>query len=328
MEIMNENFQRVDFLAFDTFCSIQVYDCDGYVTAEVLEAAQSLTQQVEHTLSMYQDNSELTQLCRTYLPDIPVAVSDVLFRFISENLKFSQNTNGVVDMTIGSLVKLWDFLAEHPHIPQEREIKKRLRQTGFRHIKTNEALHTVTIDIPGIQLDPGASGKGFALAEVSAFLKSQRVQRAVLNFGGNIYAIGGKPVITKRKEHAIEMPWTVALRNPIQRNTILGKVELFQRGIATSSWYEHSFQKNGTVFHHLLDIQTGYPKQSDISSVSILSSNALYTDLVSTAFFLLGLKEGQKLVARLESQGVDIDYVAVHIDGTVYHSEGISFLPS
>ena len=92
---------------------------------------------------------------------------------------------------------------------------------------------------------------------------------------------------------------------------MFGTVQLQDAGIATSSWYEHSFQKNGTVYHHLLDPRTGYPMPLTLKSVSILSSRPVYTDLLSTAFFILGEEEGGVLVDRLRrDSGEMIEYVA------------------
>ena len=85
---------------------------------------------------------------------------------------------------------------------------------------------------------------------------------------------------------------------------MFGTVQLQDAGIATSSWYEHSFQKNGTVYHHLLDPRTGYPMPLTLKSVSILSSRPVYTDLLSTAFFILGEEEGGVLVDRLRDDRI------------------------
>ena len=96
-----------------------------------------------------------------------------------------------------------------------------------------------------------------------------------------------------------------------------------------ASWYEHSFQKNGTVYHHLLDPRTGYPMPLTLKSVSILSSRPVYTDLLSTAFFILGEEEGGVLVDRLRrDSGEMIEYVAVREDGTVAASPGAAFAPA
>ena len=99
---------------------------------------------------------------------------------------------------------------------------------------------------------------------------------------------------------------------PDNTGSVFGTVQLQDAGIATSSWYEHSFQKNGTVYHHLLDPRTGYPMPLTLKSVSIPVLAAVYTDLLSTAFFILGEEEGGVLVDRLRrDSGEMIEYVAV-----------------
>lgn len=120
-----------------------------------------------------------------------------------------------------------------------------------------------------------------------------------------------------------------SIRDPDNTGSVFGTVQLQDAGIATSSWYEHSFQKNGTVYHHLLDPRTGYPMPLTLKSVSILSSRPVYTDLLSTAFFILGEEEGGVLVDRLRrDSGEMIEYVAVREDGTVAASPGAAFAPA
>ncbi len=79
------------------------------------------------------------------------------------------------------------------------------------------------------------------------------------------------------------------------------------------------------TYHHLLDPRTGCPMPLAISSVSILPPEAVYTDLVSTAFFILGVEKGEALLAGLAQDGVEVDYVALLADGTLRHSPGAEF---
>ena len=155
-------------------------------------------------------------------------------------------------------------------------------------------------------------------------LRQGGVRQAVLDYGGNLFVIGAH-----QDAQGGTRPWKVAIRDPDNTGSVFGTVQLQDAGIATSSWYEHSFQKNGTVYHHLLDPRTGYPMPLTLKSVSILSSRPVYTDLLSTAFFILGEEEGGVLVDRLRrDSGEMIEYVAVREDGTVAASPGAAFAPA
>ena len=110
----------------------------------------------------------------------------------------------------------------------------------------------------------------------------------------------------------------MALRDPDRPDDYMGTILLEDCGIATSSWYEHSFVREGRVYHHLIDPRTGRPKPLTLKSVSILSSDGAFTDFLSTAVFMLGEAEGTALVERLrEKSGERIDYVLVREDGSV-----------
>ncbi len=92
------------------------------------------------------------------------------------------------------------------------------------------------------------------------------------------------------------------MRDPENPASVFGTVSLAGQGIATSSWYEHGFKKDGVIYHHLLDPRTGRPHPLTIQSVSILSTCAASTDLLSTAFFLLGVEQGTQLVRSLAAE--------------------------
>ena len=286
------------FLAYDTLCRIAAeIPEDG---EQLLEQCEEEAHGLERTLSMFDPDSELSRLCRDIRPGEAVPVSETLYTFLEQNLEICRLSGGAFDPTVGPVVKLWDFLSQTPRIPSAERIRAVLDRVGYQHVRLDRNTRTVTFDLSGIGLDPGAAGKGFALG-----LTVDRLRQ-----GGT-------------------RPWKVAIRDPDNTGSVFGTVQLQDAGIATSSWYEHSFQKNGTVYHHLLDPRTGYPMPLTLKSVSILSSRPVYTDLLSTAFFILGEEEGGVLVDRLRrDSGEMIEYVAVREDGTVAASPGAAFAPA
>lgn len=310
------------FLAYDTLCRITAELPDG--SEGLLDQCEEEAHQLERTLSMFDPESELSRLCRDIRPGEETPVSETLLRFLEQNLEICRLTDGAFDLTVGPLIKLWDFLAEPPQVPTPEQIRETLARVGYQHIHLHPGSSTVSFDIPDVGLDPGAAGKGFALGLTVDRLRRGGVRQAVLDYGGNLFVMGAR-----RGENGALRPWKVAIRDPDDPGTVFGSVELMDTGIATSSWYEHSFQKNGTVYHHLLDPRTGYPMPLTLKSVSILSSRPVYTDLLSTAFFILGEEEGGVLVDRLRrDSGEMIEYVAVREDGTVAASPGAAFAPA
>ena len=310
------------FLAYDTLCRITAELPDG--SEGLLDQCEEEAHQLERTLSMFDPESELSRLCRDIRPGEETPVSETLLRFLEQNLEICRLTDGAFDLTVGPLIKLWDFLAEPPRVPTPEQIRETLARVGYQHIHLHPGSSTVSFDIPDVGLDPGAAGKGFALGLTVDRLRKGGVRQAVLDYGGNLFVMGAR-----RGENGALRPWKVAIRDPDDPGTVFGSVELMDTGIATSSWYEHSFQKDGVVYHHLLDPRTGYPMPLTLKSVSILSSRPVYTDLLSTAFFILGETAGSALVDRLRrDSGEMIEYVAVREDGTVAASAGAAFTPA
>lgn len=309
----------ITFIAYDTLCRICISDPVKNVR-ELLEQAKALALSVQYTLNMYDSDSELSRLCSSYIPGRPEKISKMLFDFICLNLEFSQQTEGNFDFTVGTLVKMWNFLSDQPEIPDKKKIGCIRKSVGYHKVHLKQE-REVVFDTEGMILDPGASGKGYALGLTVDFLKNHGILHAVLDFGGNVFVIGGKKDLEEK-----EKPWRVAIRHPNSHGN-LGVVELMNRGIATSSWYEHGFEKNGRIYHHLLNPYTGEPQESDISSVSIISSYAIYTDFVSTAFFIMGMEKGCRLMKYLKHcKNIDVDYIAIKKNGELSTSDGIKFI--
>lgn len=315
--------RQLSFIAYDTMCRISAAVPSGIDGTVILKAARKLAVQVEETLSMFDGRSELSRMCREYVPGQAYALSPMLFTFMEQTLKVAEMTGGAFDPTVGPLVKLWDFLAEDPKIPAKTDLREVLDHVGYQHILMERERQAAVFDCAGLGFDPGAAGKGFALELVAELLKAHSVTQAVLDFGGNLYVIGGKRDAAAGKR----LPWNVAVRNPDAVDSMIGMVPMEDCGIATSSWYEHCFEKDGKLYHHLLNPKTGYPMPLKLKSVSILSSSATLTDLLSTAFFVLGEREGAGLVEQMRVlTGEKIEFVAVLEDGRVRASEGARFV--
>lgn len=313
---------QLSFFAYDTLCTINIEAHSNREADRLLEGARKIAIAVETTLNMYDSSSELSQLCANYELGRAYKMSDMLFDFLKVNLELAEMTSGAFDPTVGPLVKLWNFLSDDPKIPDQDLLKDLLQRIGFHHLKLDLKNKTITFDTPNILIDPGASGKGFALDLVVKYLRSCGVTSGTCDFGGNLFTIGAK----QGDGEDSHKPWKAAILNPDNRETIIGTVELEDSGISTSSWYEHSFVRNGTVFHHLLDTHTGMPKPLHLKSVSIISTNAFFTDLLSTVFFMLGEKEGKILLEKMAVQYHEmIEYVAVLEDGSITTSSGAGF---
>ena len=309
-----KNLYSTRFIAYDTICTVSLIASDPKEAGNVLQSVRTLALEVERTLNMYDPMSEMSALCSSYKVGVPYPVSTMLESFIAMNLSFSQKTSGAFDFSVGPLVKEWNFSPQIQKIPTLEQLRAHQSAVGYQKICLDTTAHTVVFEAADMVLDPGASGKGFALKLCVQALRDSGIEQACLDFGGNLYALGNKPDGSA---------WRAAIRHP--RGGILGVVPIVDRGVATSSWFEHGFVRAGQMYHHLLDPTTGMPRKSDISSISVLSSRAEYTDLLSTAFFILGQNDGDRLLKCLRAEGIDVDYVLLGNDGRIIATPGSTF---
>ena len=172
--------------------------------------------------------------------------------------------------------------------------------TTGKKTNTNEAVSSIYIE-DQCTLDLGAVGKGIACDVAQNYLKKQKeVSGAVIAVGGSILLYGSKSDGTN---------WNVAVQNPRgQDGEAMGVLSLSgTTNVSTSGDYEKYFIQDGKRYHHILDPSTGYPADSGLISVTVVSDNGLLSDGLSTACFVLGKEKGQKLLETYGAEGIFID---------------------
>jgi len=154
----------------------------------------------------------------------------------------------------------------------------------------------------------GGIAKGYAVDEAVGILKQEGIQSALVDFGGDIYALG----------NFRNRPWNVGIRNPRGKGEV-GGFELSDLSTATSGDYERFFEEKGVRYHHILDPKTGYPARG-LRSATVISSDATLADAWSTAAFVLGRKTFLPLVDKTPGlRGA----VLIALDGTITTSSNL-----
>jgi thiamine biosynthesis lipoprotein ApbE len=170
----------------------------------------------------------------------------------------------------------------------------------------------IRIGIPaGMQMDLGAVGKGVALDEIRKTLEEYpEVSGAVISVGGSILTYGNKPE---------GGTWQIAVTDPLEPSQSVGVLTL-DGGycVSTSGDYERYVEVDGVRYHHILDPRTGSPARSDVAGVTIVTKDGFLSDALSTACFVLGSEEGQKLLEKYDAEGLFIDHA-----GTITMTEGM-----
>ena len=189
---------------------------------------------------------------------------------------------------------------EANNTPDNTALNEERLETTDKKTNTDESVSSIYIE-DQCTLDLGAVGKGIACDVAQNYLKQQKeVSGAVIAVGGSILLYGSKADGTN---------WNVAVQNPRGKDgEAMGVLSLSgTTNVSTSGDYEKYFVQNGKRYHHILDPSTGYPAESSLISVTVVSDNGLLSDGLSTACFVLGKEKGQKLLETYGAEGIFID---------------------
>ncbi len=269
--------QSVDAMG-STF-SVAVYGSERETMMAAVEAAFGEVQRLDNMLSNYKPASEWSQVNR-YAAERPVAVSPELFGLLSECLEYSRESQGAFDITVGPLMKVWGFYKGTGHLPHRAEVLAALTRVGYRHVRLDPQHMTVSFDRPGVELDPGGIGKGYAVDRMTAVLRAKGITSALVSgSGSSIYGLGAPPNEPRG--------WKVSIRDPKDANTTVAEAYLRNESMSTSGSYEKFFRAEGKTWAHIMDPRTGYPA-SGMLSVSVISPRTLDSEAWTKPYFING----------------------------------------
>lgn len=287
-------------MCLDTIVTVTCYADSREQANTAAKAAISEVQRIELLLSAYIETSDIYQINQNAAKS-PVKVSDETLNVISKALDFCKKTNGAFDITVKPLVELWNIKAQNPQVPTNEQITSALEKVDYRMVKIENGC--VSFEKEGMKIDLGGAAKGYAADMVCKVLKSHNIKNALIDLGGNIYAMGKSESKT---------PWKIGLQDPDkERGEHFYVLELSDKTCVTSGSYERYFQKDGKTYHHILDPETGYPAEGNLLSVSVAGNSSFEADMLSTAIFVMGTEEFEKI-----KNNFDYDkYVVVTKDG-------------
>ena len=329
-----QEYSKTDFV-MSTVLSEKIYGTKD-VTQDIKEELDKLEKE---QLSWREDSSIVSKINADAQKGTKTKLDSDMTSWVEDSLELAKRSNGAFDPTIGRLTRLWNIEGDNPKVPSKQEIKNTLEDTGYTKIhlekvesqntantkknvdkdikdntaknkeisedtsqntNTNESVSSIYIG-DKCTLDLGAVGKGIACDVVQDYLKKQK------EVGGAVIAVGGSILLYGSKADGSD--WNVAVQNPRgQDGEAMGVLSLSgTTNVSTSGDYEKYFMQDGKRYHHILDPSTGYPADSGLISVTIVSDSGLLSDGLSTACFVLGKEKGQKLLETYGAEGIFID---------------------
>lgn len=266
----------VTFRAFDTVCAVS-----ADVDAAALREVEALCARYELLLSRFNPESRLFAL--NAAEGKWIDAGDELASVLRAALGYCERTGGLFDITMGGVCRLWDF--KRGVMPADAAITQALAHVDWRNVQV-EGTQARIID-PQTTIDLGGMAKGYIADRVIDLLKCRGATTGVINLGGNVACLGGKPNGSA---------WNVGLRAPAPSGGSLqaasfASVPVRGKSVVTSGVYERSFVRNGRVLHHILDPRTGKPAETDVLSATIIADKSLDADGYTTALIIMGADE-------------------------------------
>ncbi|SEG72227.1 thiamine biosynthesis lipoprotein [Bryocella elongata] len=231
---------------------------------------------IDALLSNYQPASELSRINQN-AGRTPVTTDEETMRFLLASQHWSLVSNGAFDITVGRLMKLWGFYRHQGAIPSDTELEKARASTGWQKLQLDASTRTVRFLDPGIELDPGGIGKGFAVDAAVALLRDDHVPAAMISAGGStIYALGAPPG---------EPGWKIVVPGPLPSNATLSSIYLRDTSLSSSDCSQKNFVANGHLYCHIMDPRTLRPVEGRVQ-VTIIDPSATASDALSNVLFV------------------------------------------
>lgn len=292
-----------DVFAMDTYMTLTAY---GEGASEALDKAEKEILRIEELVSTGIKTSEISQINQEGEAHVSKDTEELILR----SRELYKDTDGVFDISIYPVMKAWGFTDQNYRIPDQAELAGLLDLMGADGISVENGHMSVSKE--GMQIDLGGIAKGYTSGRVMDIFRENGIEHAVISLGGNVQTLNDKPDGSS---------WRVAIENPENTSDYIGILEVKNKAVITSGGYERYFEENGKIYHHIIDPSTGYPADSGLTSVTIVSEDGTLADGLSTSLFIMG-KEKAEAYWRKHADRFDV--IFVEEDGTVSVSEGIA----
>jgi thiamine biosynthesis lipoprotein len=278
-------------VAMGCTCTVRVCGGEEAVRRAAAAAALDEVDRLDRLMSHYRPDSPLSRLNREAARG-PVAVPPELVDVLDVCLRWSRESDGAFDVTVGPLMRAWGFFQDEGRVPGKEELVRALEVVGHRHVLLDRNAATVRFDRAGVELDLGGIGKGYALDRAVAVLRGRGVASALVNLGGSsVYGLGAPPSGTG---------WEIGIEDPLDPSRIATTVSLRERALSVSGGYGRSFEEDGVAWVHVLDSRTGRPVRG-VLSVAVLSESGTDGDALDNVLFVLGPEGGRPRLGRAKS---------------------------
>lgn len=284
-----------DAFAFDTYITVTDYSGSEDTANEVISLL----------------NNASGSFSKAYDTNAAMLNDEMLSDCAVKTAVLNQKYGDAVNLTCGALTRLWGISTDSPSVPSADDIENAMLSLG----ETDYFDGDFSLYGDDIYLDFGAAAKGYA-CDLAYDLLSEKGGCDIVSLGSSTLLFGEKPDGTL---------FSAAVKNPEVPSEYLGVLKTSSAFISTSGGYERFFEENGVKYRHIISTETGYPVETDLTSVTVIvpsdtENGGLLSDFLATAIYSEG-------TAGLEKYLADGSFYIIAADENknVFVSGGVDF---
>lgn len=269
--------------ALGTVSEIRIYHKNDHA----LKKCKEYIYKMDSLLSLTRPESEISRLNSGESVSLSAETEDILKK--AQELSDESFFNPFC----GELIEVWDMAKAESILPDPQKISQAKSKSYPITLNYEDGAWTLVNQ----KVNLGGIAKGYILDGIVKILTEEKVESALIYLGGSVYAKG---------ENQAGDPWRIGIKNPDSEASYMGIVSVKDRAVTTSGDYERYFEVEGKRYHHILDLKTGYPAESGLKSVTIISKDATLGDYLSTKCFVLGFDKSKELIEKYKVSAIFI----------------------
>jgi len=251
------------FEAMSTPCELLLFEKHKHKADEVAQQVLKEVKRLEKKYNYFDPASYLGALNRREVSQLDTET----FSLLQRALLYYSKTNHIFDITIGTIKDIYKISKSIESL--EKEKARLLPYVGCEHIRLKKK--KLYFDNAYTKIDLGGFVKEYAVDRAALLLKKRQVLSGLINFGGDIFAVGRKPNGEKFK---------IGIKDPHDPKTFNCFIEIENEALTTSASYERHQYIEEKKFSHII-AKTEAEKVAH--SVSVISSNCVESGVFSTA---------------------------------------------
>jgi thiamine biosynthesis lipoprotein len=272
----------------DTVMSVIIKEEKGTDANKIFSHLLNEIKRLDNIFNVHKENSEISRINQSAYKK-PSSMSLDFKYVLLKSIYFHNITYGKFNSTMLSLKNIWNFSSTSSFVlPDKNQINAALQDIGHKYLKISK--NYIQITKKGVGIELGGIAKGYIIDRLTGILKSSGIKHALLNIGGDVFALGRKGI---RK-------WRIGIQHPRKsKNSIYKILNVENKSVVTSGDYERYVVIKGKRYHHIIDPETGMPSDKSVSA-TVIADDAITADALSTAIFILDPKSGIKLIEKLK----------------------------